>query len=74
MPFIALTEKAFTHLVNEHYAVLQRAIAAHERLERIVLSERGLDGSPPRSPRCRRRRRVFDARGDVAARRAFDVG
>src|SRR4051812_48344807 len=44
VPFIALTEKAFTHIVNEHYAVLQRAISAHERLERIVLSERGLDG------------------------------
>src|SRR4051794_34740045 len=44
VPFIAITEKAFTHLVNEHYAVLQRALAAHERLERIVLSERGLDG------------------------------
>ena len=39
-----VTEKAFTHLVNEQYAVLQRAISAHERLERIVLSERGLDG------------------------------
>jgi len=29
VPFIALTEKAFTHLVNEHYAVLRRALAAH---------------------------------------------
>ena len=38
------TEKAASHLVNEHYAVLQRALSAHERLERIVLSERGLDG------------------------------
>ena len=44
LPFIAVTEKAFTHLVNEHYAVLRRALSAHERLERIVLSERGLDG------------------------------
>ena len=44
VPFIAVTEKAFSHLVNEHYAVLQRALSAHERLERIVLSERGLDG------------------------------
>jgi purine catabolism regulator len=43
VPFIAITEKAFTRLVNEQYAVLQRAIAAHERLERIVLSERGLE-------------------------------
>ena len=44
VPFIAVTEKAASHLVNEHYAVLQRALSAHERLERIVLSERGLDG------------------------------
>src|SRR5260370_10216669 len=43
VPFIALTEKAFARLVNEQYAVLQRSIAAHERLERIVLAERGLD-------------------------------
>ena len=45
VPFIAITEKAFTRLVNEQYAVLQRSIAAHERLERIVLSERGLEPS-----------------------------
>src|SRR5207248_11160187 len=43
VPFIAITEAAFTRLVNEQYAVLRRAITAHERLERIVLSERGLD-------------------------------
>jgi purine catabolism regulator len=71
VPFIAITEKAFTHLVNEHYAVLQRALAAHERLERIVLSERGLDGvagalaSLIGGPAI-----VFDARGEVLARRA----
>jgi len=71
LPFIAVTEKAFTHLVNEHYAVLQRALSAHERLERIVLSERGLDGvagalaSLIGGPAM-----VFDARGDVLARRA----
>jgi PucR family transcriptional regulator, purine catabolism regulatory protein len=41
-PFIAVTEAAFTHLVNEHYAVLRRALAAHERLERVVLAEQGL--------------------------------
>jgi purine catabolism regulator len=71
VPFIAVTEKAFTHLVNEHYAVLQRALSAHERLERIVLSERGLDGvagalaSLIGGPAI-----VFDARGEVLARRA----
>src|SRR5688572_22382267 len=71
VPFIAITEKASTHLVNEQYAVLQRAISAHERLERIVLSERGLDGvaaalaSLVGGPAI-----IFDARGDVLARRA----
>jgi purine catabolism regulator len=43
VPFIALTERAFSRIVHEQYAVLRRALAAHERLERIVLSERGLD-------------------------------
>jgi len=43
VPFIALTEAAFSQLVNEQYAVLRRALAAQERLERVVLSERGLD-------------------------------
>ena len=71
LPFIALTEKAFTHLVNEHYAVLQRALSAHERLERIVLSERGLDGvaaalaSLIGGPAL-----IFDARGEVLGPRA----
>jgi PucR family transcriptional regulator, purine catabolism regulatory protein len=43
-PFIAITEKAFARLVSEQYAVLQRSIDAQERLQRIVLSERGLEG------------------------------
>ena len=43
LPFIALTEKAFTRLVNDQYEVLQRGIAIHKRLERLVLEERGLD-------------------------------
>ena len=70
MPFIAVTEKAASHLVNEHYAVLQRALSAHERLERIVLSERGLDGvadalaSLIGGPAL-----IFDARGDELVRR-----
>lgn len=42
MPFIAITEKAFTRLVNEHYDVLERGSALHERLERLVIEERGL--------------------------------
>ena len=43
LPFIAITEKAFARLVNEQYEVLQRGIAIHKRLERLVLEERGLD-------------------------------
>jgi purine catabolism regulator len=72
LPFIALTEQAFTRLVNEQYALLQRSIAAQERLQRIVLSERGLDaivgalatliGGPAL---------VFDGRGELQASRTF---
>lgn len=72
LPFIAITEKAFSHLVNEHYAVLQRAISAHERLERIVLSERGLDGvAAALSSLIGGAALVFDARGELLARRTF---
>src|SRR5690242_10075520 len=73
VPFIAVTEKAFAHLVNEHYAVLQRALSAHERLERIVLSERGLEGvagalsSIIGGPAV-----IFDARGEVLAGTELD--
>jgi purine catabolism regulator len=71
VPFIAVTEKAFTHLVNEHYAVLQRALSAHERLERIVLSERGLDGvAGALASLVGGAAIIFDAHGDVLARRA----
>src|SRR4051794_31536735 len=43
VPFIALTERAMARLVNEQYEVLQRGIAIHKRLERIVLEGGGLD-------------------------------
>jgi PucR family transcriptional regulator, purine catabolism regulatory protein len=43
MPFIAITERAFTSLVNEHYAVLERGTQVHERLERLVIEGRGLE-------------------------------
>src|ERR687888_1552636 len=43
LPFIAITEKAFTRLVNEQYELLQRSSGIHKRLERLVLEERGLD-------------------------------
>src|SRR5262245_27304433 len=72
LPFIALTELAFTRLVNEQYALLQRSIAAQERLQRIVLSERGLDaiagalanliGGPAL---------VYDGRGELQTMRTF---
>src|SRR4051812_45708649 len=42
LPFIAITEKAFTRLVNEQYEVLQRGTAIHKRLERLVIEENGL--------------------------------
>jgi purine catabolism regulator len=75
LPFIAITEKAFTQLVNEHYAVLQRALAAHERLERIVLSERGLDGvAAALAAMVGGPAVIFDARGEVLARRAGRAG
>jgi PucR family transcriptional regulator, purine catabolism regulatory protein len=64
VPFIALTEAAFTQLVNEQYAVLRRALAAHERLERVVLSERGLDAlASTLSTQIGAAVLVFDARG-----------
>ncbi len=72
LPFIAITERAFTRLVNEQYALLRRSIAAQERLQRIVLSERGLDavvaalatliGGPAL---------IYDARGEPQATHAF---
>jgi PucR family transcriptional regulator, purine catabolism regulatory protein len=72
VPFIAVTEQAFTRLVNEQYALLRRSIAAQERLQRIVLAERGLEaiagalatlvGGPAL---------VFDARGELLALRTF---
>ena len=72
LPFLAVTEHAFARLVNEQYALLQRSIAAQERLQQIVLSERGLDavvaalstliGGPAL---------VFDGRGELQAVRTF---
>jgi PucR family transcriptional regulator, purine catabolism regulatory protein len=43
MPFIAITEAAFTQLVNEQYDVLSRGLAVNERLEQLVLQGGGLD-------------------------------
>ncbi|MDQ2895633.1 MAG: PucR family transcriptional regulator ligand-binding domain-containing protein [Actinomycetota bacterium] len=72
LPFIAVTEAAFTKLVNEQYAVLRRAIAAHERLERVVLSERGLDAlAATLSTLIGAAVVVFGARGEPLVSRAF---
>jgi purine catabolism regulator len=72
LPFIAVTEKAFTRLVNEQYAVLQRALAAHERLERIVLSERGLEAiATALATLTGGTAIVFDPRGEPLAQSSF---
>ncbi|MFZ0043860.1 MAG: PucR family transcriptional regulator ligand-binding domain-containing protein [Solirubrobacteraceae bacterium] len=72
VPFIAVTEAAFTQLVNEQYAVLRRALAAHERLERVVLSERGLETlAGTLATLIGGAVLVFDARGEPLAQRAF---
>jgi purine catabolism regulator len=72
VPFIAVTEAAFTRLVNEQYAVLRRALSAHERLQRIVLSERGLDELiTALSALVGAAVVVLDARGEPMVQRAF---
>ena len=72
LPFIAVTERAFTQLVNEQYALLRRSIAALERLQRIVLSERGLDAiAGALSTLIGGASLVFDGRGEPLAQRAF---
>ncbi|MGH2942262.1 MAG: PucR family transcriptional regulator ligand-binding domain-containing protein, partial [Solirubrobacteraceae bacterium] len=42
VPFIAITERAFSHLVSEQYDALRRSTEIQGRLERLVLEERGL--------------------------------
>jgi PucR family transcriptional regulator, purine catabolism regulatory protein len=42
MPFIAITERAFSSIVNEQLDVLQRAVSIQRRMERLVLDERSL--------------------------------
>jgi purine catabolism regulator len=43
VPFIAITEAVSSKIVNEQYALLQRSLAVHEKLTKIVLEEKGLD-------------------------------
>jgi purine catabolism regulator len=70
-PFIAITERAFSQLVNEQYAVLRRALSAHERLEQVVLSEGGLEGvASALATMIGGPALILDARGEVLARRA----
>jgi purine catabolism regulator len=72
LPFIAITEKAFTALVNEQYEVLQRSIAVHRRLERLLLEERGLDElARAIAATIGGAVVVLDPRGKVLASRAF---
>ena len=72
LPFIAITEKAFARLVNEQYALLQRSIAAQERLQRIVLGERGLEAIVSAlAGLIGGAALVFDGRGDLEAQRTF---
>jgi purine catabolism regulator len=72
LPFIAITEAAFSQLVNEQYAVLRRALAAQERLERIVLSERGIEAlAGALSSLIGAAVLVFDPRGEALAYHAF---
>jgi purine catabolism regulator len=72
LPFIAITERAFTSLVNEQYEVLQRSIAIHRRLERLLLEERGLDElTRAIAATIGGAVVVLDPRGEVLASRAF---
>jgi purine catabolism regulator len=72
LPFIAVTEAAFARLVNEQYAVLRRALAALERLERIVLSQRGLEPLVGAlATLLGAAVLVFDSRGELLIQHAF---
>ena len=43
VPFIAISEAVSSKIVNEQYSLLQRSLAVHEKLTKIVLEEKGLD-------------------------------
>ncbi|NLE23430.1 MAG: hypothetical protein GX624_11735 [Actinobacteria bacterium] len=43
IPFLAITEAVASKIVNEQYSLLQRSLAVHEKLTKIVLEEKGLD-------------------------------
>jgi purine catabolism regulator len=54
LPFIAITERAFTHLAGQQFETLRRSMAIQERLERLVLEQGGVAG-------------VLDAHGEELA-------
>src|SRR3954467_7936603 len=71
-PFIAITEKAFTKLVNEQYEVLQRGLAIQRRLERLGLEDRGLEETaPPVASAVGGTVAILDGRGERLAGRGF---
>ena len=43
VPFLAISEAVASKIVNEQYSLLQRSLAVHEKLTRIVLEEKGLE-------------------------------
>jgi purine catabolism regulator len=43
VPFLAITEAIASKIVNEQYSLLQRSLAVHEKLTKIVLEEKGLE-------------------------------
>jgi purine catabolism regulator len=72
LPFIAITERAFTAIVNRQYETLQRTIAIHRRLERLLLEERGLDElARAIAATIGGAVLVLDPRGQLLASRAF---
>jgi PucR family transcriptional regulator, purine catabolism regulatory protein len=42
-PFLAITEAVASKIVNEQFSLLQRSLAVHEKLTKIVLEEKGLE-------------------------------
>ena len=56
MPFITITETAMASVVNERYDVLRRGAVVRQRLESLVLEERGLAEIAATVGRRRRRR------------------
>jgi purine catabolism regulator len=72
LPFIAITEKAFGAIVNRQYEVLQRTIAIHRRMERLLLDEAGLaELARAISATIGGSVVVLDTRGQELARREF---